>query len=97
MSCDAGRRCGSDPALLWLWCKLAATVPIGPLAWEPPYATGAVLEKAKRQKKKKRRKKKKPAEESTQGNALNVINMKLKQIPQENTESTRDNNKHCAF
>ena len=36
-------------ALLWLWCRLAATVPMWPLAWEPPYATGASL---KRQKKK---------------------------------------------
>ena len=24
--------------LLWLWCRLAATAPIGPLAWEPPHA-----------------------------------------------------------
>ena len=29
-----------------------ATAPIGPLAWEPPYAVGAALEKAKRPKKK---------------------------------------------
>ena len=44
-----------DPELLWLWLwlwyRLAATAPIGPLAWEPPYATGAAL---KRQKRKKR-------------------------------------------
>ena len=39
--------------LLWLWCRLAATAPIRPLAWEPPYAKGAALEKAKRPKKKK--------------------------------------------
>jgi len=32
-----------DPALLWLWCTLAATAPIQPLAWEPPYAAGAAL------------------------------------------------------
>ena len=32
------------PALLWLWCRLAATAPIGPLAWEPPYAAGAAQE-----------------------------------------------------
>jgi len=38
----------------WLWYRLAATALIGPLAWEPPYATGAALEKAKRQKKKKK-------------------------------------------
>ena len=28
---------------------LAGTAPIRPLAWEPPYTAGAVLEKAKRQ------------------------------------------------
>ena len=48
MSCGLGYRHGSDPALLWLWCKLAATAPIRPLAWEPPYAMGAALEKTKR-------------------------------------------------
>ena len=53
MSCDVGRRCGSDPTLLWLYHRLAATAAIRPLAWEPPYATGTALEKAKRQKKKK--------------------------------------------
>ena len=29
-----------DPVLLWLWCRLAATALIRPLAWEPPYAVG---------------------------------------------------------
>ena len=38
MSCGVGRRCSLDPALLWLWCRPAATAPIRPLAWEPPYA-----------------------------------------------------------
>ena len=50
MSCGIGRRRDLDPALLWLWHKLAATVPIRPLAWEPPYATGAVLKSKKTQK-----------------------------------------------
>jgi len=45
-------RRSSDPALLWLWLWPAATALIGPLAWEPPYAAGVALEKAKRQKKK---------------------------------------------
>ena len=40
----------SDPALLWLWCRLVATAPIIPLAWESPYAAGAAQEIAKRQK-----------------------------------------------
>ena len=46
-SCGVGHRCGSDPELLWLWRRLAATAPTGPLAWEPPYAAGAALEKTK--------------------------------------------------
>ena len=32
-----------DPMLLWLWAAL-----IGPLSWEPLYAAGVALEKAKR-------------------------------------------------
>ena len=51
MSCGIGCRCGSDPMLLWLWHRPAATAPIGPLAWEPPYAAGVAQEMAKRQKK----------------------------------------------
>ena len=41
MNCDVDRRHGLDPALLWLWCKLAAVAVIQPLAWEPPYAMDA--------------------------------------------------------
>ena len=49
MSCGVDRRCGSDLALLWLWGRLAA---VRPLAWEPPFAVGAVLKsKTKRNKK----------------------------------------------
>ena len=51
VSYGVGCRQGLDSALLWLWRRLAATAPIRPLAWEPPYATGAALEKAKRPKK----------------------------------------------
>ena len=53
MSCGVGHRHGPDPALLWLWRRLAATAPIQLLAWEPPYAAGAALEKDKDKKKKK--------------------------------------------
>ena len=42
------------PALLWLWHRLAAVVPLRPLAWEPPYATGVALEKAKNKNKNKK-------------------------------------------
>jgi len=50
MSCGVGCRRGSDPALLRFWHRPVATAPIQPLAWEPPYAAGVALEKAKRQK-----------------------------------------------
>jgi len=45
MSCGVCHRCSSDPALLWAWCRPVATALIGPLAWKPPYAGGAALEK----------------------------------------------------
>ena len=53
MSCRVGHRRGSDPALLWLWHRVAATAPIGPLVWEPPYAVGVAQEIAKKDQKKK--------------------------------------------
>ena len=45
MSCGVGCRCGSDPMLLSLWRRPAATVLIRPLAWELPYTTGVALKK----------------------------------------------------
>ena len=38
-----------------LWCRPAATAPIGPLAWEPPYAKGTALEKTKKKRKRKKK------------------------------------------
>ena len=43
-----------DPALLWQWSKQAVTAMIRPLAWEPPYATGAALKRQGKKKKKVR-------------------------------------------
>ena len=48
-----------DPVLLCLWHRPAATAPIRPLAWEPPYAMAAALKNQKTNKKKKERKKEK--------------------------------------
>jgi len=59
VSCGVGCRRGSDLVLQWLWHRPAATAPTGTLAWEPPYATGAALEKAKKTKKKEKEKKRK--------------------------------------
>ena len=52
MSYGVGRRCSFDPALLWLWCRLAAAALIRPLPWELPYAAGAALKSAHPPKKK---------------------------------------------
>ena len=49
VSCSAGHRHGSDPALIWLWGRVAAAAPIRPLAWEPPYATSAALKRKQKQ------------------------------------------------
>ena len=48
MSCGVGRRCSSDPSLLWLRCRCSsdpstASALIWPLAWELPYAIGWAL------------------------------------------------------
>ena len=53
MSCGVDRRRGLDPALLWLWHKLAAVALIGPLVWDLPHAEGAAP-KSESKKKKKR-------------------------------------------
>jgi len=45
MNCGVGRKRSSDPMLLWLRCKPAATAPIQPLACEPPYALGVALKR----------------------------------------------------
>ena len=52
MSCGVGQRRGSDPLLLWLWRRPAVEAPFGPLAWEPPYVTGAALKRQKEKRKK---------------------------------------------
>ena len=48
-SCGVGCRCAHilDPVLLWLWLwhRLAAAAPIGPLAPELPYAAGTAVKK----------------------------------------------------
>ena len=44
VSCGVGRRRSLDPALSWLWGRLAAAAPIRPLAWEPLHAAAAAPE-----------------------------------------------------
>ena len=45
MSCGVGCRYGLDPTLLWLWLRLTAAAPFGPLGWELPHAAGIVPRK----------------------------------------------------
>ena len=54
MSSGEGYRHSSDITLLWLWLWLwrAAMSLIKSIAWEPPYATGAVVEKTEKTKQK---------------------------------------------
>ena len=47
MSCRVALSHCSDPALLWLWCRLAAAPLIWSLAWELPYAIHVTLKKKK--------------------------------------------------
>ena len=47
MSYGVGHRHSSDPVLLWLWRRPAATALIQPLAWELPYVVGVALKKKK--------------------------------------------------
>ena len=53
VSCGVGHGHSLYFTLLWLWRRLVATAPIGPLAWEPPYAAGAAQRNSKDKKKKK--------------------------------------------
>ena len=57
VNCNVVCRCGSPLALLWLWCRLAATAPIQCLAWKLPYAAGVAL-KSKKQTNKQNQKQK---------------------------------------
>ena len=45
-----GHRHGLDLAWLWRWCRLAAAAPMRPLAWEPPYVSGAALKRNEQKK-----------------------------------------------
>ena len=67
MSCGVGQRQGSDLALLWLWCRLAAVALMRPLAWESPYAMGAALKSKNKNEKKKKKEQKKGREKAREG------------------------------
>jgi len=65
VSCGVGHRNDLDPTLLWLWGRPAATAPIRPTAWEPPYAMGAALERAKTPTNKQTNKQKNPQKQKS--------------------------------
>ena len=41
-----------EPAMIWMWCRPAATAPIQPLAWKLMYAKSEALQSKKKKKKK---------------------------------------------
>ena len=47
VSYGVGQTRGSDPRLLWSWCRPAAVAPFWPLAWELPYTSGAAIKRPK--------------------------------------------------
>ena len=49
-SCGVACRFGSESALLWLRCRLAAAALVQPLAQELPYAAGMAVKKKKKKK-----------------------------------------------
>ena len=63
--------------LLWLWCRPVATVLIGPLAWEPPYAMGTSLKRQKTKKKK----------ETVSNKQSNFTPKELEKLEKEQTKS----------
>ena len=70
MSCAVDCRLGSDPALLWLWCRPAAIAPIRLLAWEPPYAVGSGPRKDKKTKRQQ--------QQQQQKKGLKLIKLEMK-------------------
>ena len=73
MSCGVGHRCSLDSELPWLWCRLAATAPIRPLAREPTYAEHAALEKIKSQKQKQNKTKTTPKNKISRDVCITII------------------------
>ena len=74
MSYGVGHRRASDLnlALLWLWCRPTAVTLIGPLAWEPPHAAGAALERQKTKNKNKTKKNPKTKNQKTERKEMHI-------------------------
>ena len=87
VSCGVGHRYSSDPKLLWLWQRPASAAPIRPLAWEPPYAVGATLErqinKSKNKKQKTKLKKKKMRKHQVGGSHSGSVLTNPTSIPED--------------
>ena len=62
VSSGVGRRCGSDPALLWLWCRPMATALIRPPSLGTSMCHSVALKKKKKRKKRKKKKDNEPLE-----------------------------------
>jgi len=49
----------------WLWHRPAVAAPIGPLAWELPYAAGVALKRKKEKERKREKERKKETNKLT--------------------------------
>ena len=74
--------------MLCLWRRPVATALIGPLAWEPPYAAGVALEKAKRQKKKNKKNQQQLKIELPYDPAIPLLGIYLKRYVHPNIHSS---------
>ena len=75
MSCGVGHRHGSDLALPWLWHRPEATALIGPLGWEPPYATAVALKRQKKKKERDKRRKEEVLQRLRHDSKYQIINL----------------------
>ena len=77
MSCGVGHRGARSCIAVAVVERLAVAAPIGPLAWELPYATGAAL-KSKKEKEEREREREDGWKEGREGRKLYINILKLR-------------------
>ena len=92
MSWGVGQRRGLD--LMLLWRRLAAVAPIRPLAWEPPYTSGATVKSKKTKQKQLKPPQKTQNQEMEQIKAVKNLRKQDEEVQHmSNTRSIREKHK----